>query len=504
MLSFKKLNEISGFDKDNLINAKQNNYAWSMAEFGDYIYVGTGRNLPQYVVNLIKLDVKMPLLISTIEQNNNPEIWRYKKDGTEDWKKVFKTTDSDNVMGFRFMTVHTAENSSPALYAATVSPDDTGVIVYKTTDGSNWTNVGVLKGNTSRAMISYKGNLYVATIDSTNDGTQKFLLYKSKDPEFFEFELAVDFNDPSYIREKNPAAPVSDIAEFNNKLYVAVGGSEGFELWRTEGETPKLNEWKIVGDKGFGDKMNQASLAIGVFKDHLYVSAMKEFPLIILLPLGAELIRIDKNDNWEIVVGGDAIEPTDTQIGKRGKAISGYSGGFSNPFNVYLWQAKPYKDNLIVTTFDNGSNIEAIRDIALLNKDILVEKVGETIFNLLIKVYDKVLALLKKVEYPRGFDIYMSNDGVNFNAVSLDGLGNGNNYGGRMVLEDSEGNLYVGTANPYDGCEVFKNVIVDPRNYGFSFGASPKSDLKDYQNLFLKVEEEYNEILKYFTAGEDK
>ncbi len=39
MLCFEKLNAIKGFDKWNPVNAHQNNYAWSMAEMGDYIYV---------------------------------------------------------------------------------------------------------------------------------------------------------------------------------------------------------------------------------------------------------------------------------------------------------------------------------------------------------------------------------------------------------------------------------------------------------------------------------
>ena len=38
MYKFKKLNPTDGFDFNNLDNARQNNYAWSIAELGDYIY----------------------------------------------------------------------------------------------------------------------------------------------------------------------------------------------------------------------------------------------------------------------------------------------------------------------------------------------------------------------------------------------------------------------------------------------------------------------------------
>ena len=58
MSTFEKLNKINGFDFKNPINAKQNNYAWSMAELGDYIYVGTGRNVPWIVTKLLSPDTE--------------------------------------------------------------------------------------------------------------------------------------------------------------------------------------------------------------------------------------------------------------------------------------------------------------------------------------------------------------------------------------------------------------------------------------------------------------
>ena len=42
---FCKITPVNGFDTLNPDNAKQNNYCWSMEEMGDYIYVGTGRDI---------------------------------------------------------------------------------------------------------------------------------------------------------------------------------------------------------------------------------------------------------------------------------------------------------------------------------------------------------------------------------------------------------------------------------------------------------------------------
>lgn len=499
MLGFKKLNEINGFDENDLNNGKQNNYAWSMAEFNDFIYVGTGRNITLYSVNILSIGAKAPLLISQDEADNNAEIWRYKKDDTRGWERVYKSSSEDNIAGFSCMVVHATKNGSPALYAASFSFENSKskVFVLKTTDGSNWTKVGgQLEGSSSRAMVSFNGNIYLSTLESESVmGEERSLLYVSKDPEFFDFKLVVDYDDPEYIEGKNPAGGIDNMEIFNDKLYISVHSAEGLEVWRSNDTIPKLNEWTRVIDKGFGDGLNKNSLAMGVYKDHLYITSIKGLPLILLVPLGAEVVRIDKEDNWELVVGGDPIDKTEPVTGIRTKSISGYDGGFSNPFNVYVWQIREFKGRLFATTFDHGSNIEVLRNIAFLNKDILVNLVGEELYSHIIKLYDFILEKFDKINYSRGFDMFMSNDGVHFMPVSFDGLGNGNNYGGTILMVSSDNNLYVGTSNPYDGCEVLRNKTIDPRNYSGDIQRNWVSYKNHMSEAFNEIEDKYNKIL---------
>lgn len=468
-----------------------------MAELGDYIYVGTGRNIAWFAVNLLAVGAKAPLLISTTEMDNNAEIWRYKKDDSENWERVYKAKPGDNISGFRYMITHAAKNSTPALYAASFSNknNSNGVIILKTTDGSNWSKVGgFLEGGSSRAMASFNDTLYVSTVSSSSGiGGEKSLLYASNDPEFFDFELVIDYDDPNYIEGKNPVGGIDNMAVFNNKLYVSVNTNEGLEVWRSNGDTPKLNEWTKVIDKGFGEGLNKNSMAMGVYKDQLYVSTVKGFPMVLIIPMGSEMVRIDKNDNWELIVGGDPIEKTDPVTGVRGKSLSGYSGGFFNPFNVYIWQINEFKGNLLATTFDHGTNIEVLRDIALANKDSLVDRVGETVYDLIIKLYDKILEIFKKIHYQRGFDMFSSKDGIHFMPVTLDGIDNGNNYGGRILFVDSQNKLYVGTANPYDGCEVYRNNIYDPR---CPMGRALFSEV-DMPKIINEIEGLYEQIMKH-------
>ncbi|MDO5517775.1 MAG: hypothetical protein Q4F66_09475 [Clostridium sp.] len=497
MITLKKLNSINGFDRNDLVNAKQNNYAWSMAEFGDYIYVGTGRNIAWLTTNLLASQFKSPLLISTNTMDNTAEIWRYKKDDTEKWERVYKAKKEDNIAGFRYMTVHAPENGAPAIYAApfTIGKDSNDISILKSTDGSNWTKVGGnLEGGSSRSMISFNGVLYVSTLDSDSAlGGEKSLLYASKDPEFFDFKSVINYDDRNYIEGKNPVGGIDNMEVFNNKLYISVNSEDGLEVWRSNSDTPKLNDWTLVIDKGFGEGLNKNSMAMGVFKDHLYISTVKGFPLVLLVPLGSEMVRIDKNDKWELVVGGEPIVKTEPITGTRGKSISGLTGGFSNPFNVYIWQIKEFRGNLLATTFDHGSNIEVLRDIALLNKESLVSEVGETIYNLIIKLYNKTLEIFNRVNYQRGFDMYSSRNGIRFFTVTLDGLNNGNNYGGRILMTDSKGNIYIGTANPYDGCEVYRNNLNDKRAI---IGTSLIKSI-DMSKIMNEIEDIYEEIMNF-------
>lgn len=90
MLNFNNISPVNGFDLNNLNNARQVNYAWSMSELGEYVYVGTGRNIPLGVIKSLQPNAQIPILIKPNHLDNLAEIWRYKKDGTLPWEMVYK------------------------------------------------------------------------------------------------------------------------------------------------------------------------------------------------------------------------------------------------------------------------------------------------------------------------------------------------------------------------------------------------------------------------------
>jgi len=54
--------------------------------------------------------------------------------------------------------------------------------------------------------------------------------------------------------------------------------------------------------------------------------------------MGCDIIRIDKCDNWQLIVGGNPLIPLTPSQGDERRGISGLGSGFNNPFNVYAWQ----------------------------------------------------------------------------------------------------------------------------------------------------------------------
>lgn len=458
MSGFYNLTPTNGFDISDLNNARQNNYAWSMSDLGDYIYVGTGRNILVNIIRAIEPRTQLPALIKPDPTDNQAEIWRYKKDGSLPWERVYKAPADSGITGFRFMIKYRPFGGSPCLYAATFGRR---AQILKSTNGVNWFILpdSVLQGTSSRAMVVQNGKLYVSTVDEINQSSAP-LLYSSEDPEFYPWESLINVNAPGFDPARNPTSPISNMAVFNNRIYVGVSNSEGAQVWRTNGPEPSQNDWTLIVDRGFGDPANVYTLSMGVFRNHLYVGGTKELPLSWLIPRGCDVIRINTNDEWQLVVGGNPFLPATAERVST-ESVSGLGSGFNNPFNVYAWQIQGFDDKLLISTFDDSSNMEVILDTLLANRLALEQLIGPEVTRILIEIYESVVEILKAIRYPIGFDLYVSDDGVHFSSIFLNGLRNPNNYGGRILFVDSCGKLYLGTSNPFQGCEVWKTSSID-------------------------------------------
>ena len=74
------------------------------------------------------------------------------------------------------------------------------------------------------------------------------------------------------------------------------------------------------------------------------------------------------------------------------------------------------------------------------------EKLGSIVYYFGVNYY------AQKAE--RGFDLLISNDGVNFDAITRDGFGSKNNHGLRTI-ESTDVGVFFGTANPFQGTQLW-------------------------------------------------
>ncbi|MBE6770720.1 MAG: hypothetical protein E7547_01080 [Ruminococcaceae bacterium] len=242
------------------------------------------------------------------------------------------------------------------------------------------------------------------------------------------------------------------------------------------------------------------------------------------LEQSVSLYRMDKNENIELVMGNA------TEMFPKG-SLSGLDSGFGRNENQYIWRMADYNGKLYVGTFDTSSLLEPIGQFAngdLLsmtpaewasligyiktfieisgssNSEIATACVTETedaanvrklfekysvdeLANMmvnkakgrtstqdiaLVSLWDTVEGFLECAGYmkdaTRGFDLYVSEDGVNFEAITINGFNDPYNHGLRTfsVLDDG---LMIGTANPFYACQVWMltdgNEVVEDNSF---------------------------------------
>jgi hypothetical protein len=205
------------------------------------------------------------------------------------------------------------------------------------------------------------------------------------------------------------------------------------------------------------------------------------------------IFRFDADDNWELVVGdiNGALVPTDKEgnqllrIGNQRAGFSAWNDRFSNwSFNQYVWWMTQYEGRIYASTWDLGvfkGNIPTAVIMTLLNaivensngvlsslmEDGLESFSAAMIPRFILGIPRAIWSMLRTIPMwisismfneetnPDGFDLFVSEDGVNFEPVTVNGFGNGENYGARVLLPTQYG-LFACTANPFGGAQVWR------------------------------------------------
>lgn len=203
------------------------------------------------------------------------------------------------------------------------------------------------------------------------------------------------------------------------------------------------------------------------------------------LEQSVNLYRMDKDENMELVVGNK------TKMFPNG-SLSGLKSGFGRNENQYIWRMEVYDGKLYVGTHDASSLLECFGQFvngnllkrtpsewknqwnylkALMkaletvdpngtgNPDALAQTIKFS-YNFVFKniTVRNIASAIKLLNYlrtaKRGFDLYVTEDGVNFETITIDGFGDPYNHGLRVFATTDQG-LCIGTANPFYGTQVW-------------------------------------------------
>ncbi len=114
---------------------------------------------------------------------------------------------------------------------------------------------------------------------------------------------------------------------------------------------------------------------------------------------------------------------------------------------AYYQAFADYYSGLLNAFEELQTEYDLAQDLTDLLKQLLTQENLE-------KVYSVIDCLTYMKTAVRGFDLYVSDDGINFETVTVDGFDDPYNHGLRVFAETDQG-LCIGTANPFNGTQVW-------------------------------------------------
>lgn len=431
-----------------------NSIAWSMAWFKGKLYVGTGRHNLCLFIRGRGTDVPPNLPVECPEDlldlDLRAQIWRYTPE-TGVWEHVFTSPRVDFPLpdgtviedvprdaGYRGMIVYTDKHGVEALYVGTAGGRAT---ILRTTDGTTFEEIpapaaDLVGVETFRDFAVYNGRLYTSpTFIFTPLEPAARVVFESDDPASGNWRAV---SEPGFGDLTN--GTIYEMESFAGFLYVGTANpTSGFQIWKTNASGTPPYEWTPVITNGAErGRLNGTALSMEVFQGRLYVGtagagqapSATSFMMSELMPdlaeaashvdsnggsdraTGAsELIRINPDDSWEIVVGWARHTADGIKL-----PISGRIPGFGNVFSAHFWNMEVYEGWLYLGTIDGSVYL-------LGTADRIVNAEG-------------------------GFDLWATPDGRQWLRVTADGLGNPLNQGARTLVSTPVG-LFLGTSNPF-------------------------------------------------------
>lgn len=432
----------------NGISGPDNTGAASMQWFKGNLYVGTSR--ASHCVTLASVAGALPVNLYPLLGPNCPldaadlplaaEIWRYRP-ATGQWDKVYtspldipvrfdlqnrptKFTARD--IAFPSMATVKEPGGHEALYVGGMSPAGVfpGVFgtnpppprLLRTLDGDIGTwqvvpnNPGTLLGDLGKglpgslikpvmfeALVGYRGRLFGAVGDALGYNA----LLVSSQP--------ASGNDAWTLGGPLPETfPVSSLAVYNDFLYCAVAGLDGgpYRIFKAAaaGAAPLAFTPVLTGATSW------RAVSLTEFNGRLYVGT----------GIPPELVRIDADDSWEIIVGSPRLVDSDLK-----RPLSGVSLGLGSAFSSQFRALTAHEGRLYLGVSDWSQVLE------------IAPQVGDML------------------QYEFGFDLFRSDDGISWVPVTRNGFGVDHQPIPRTMASTPAG-LFVGSASSSAGLQVWQ------------------------------------------------
>jgi hypothetical protein len=280
------------------------------------------------------------------------------------WENVFTPPPSD------FTALWALETFKNHLYVA-ADNYTTGVQIYRSADGKDWTPVNEAGFGDpglwiSWDMMTFKGKLYISVHDWGN-GITPGGVWRSENGT--DWERVFTLSDDDFATFHMPAA----FGEFNGMLYFSSIGSLGSygQLWRSPSGDP--GTWEMV----FSIYNGGFLAPLTAFKGYAYVSGL----VVGEESEGMRVWRSADGVNWEVVGAGVLEGPENLQDGVltvfrnqlylSTQAVDGgriyrtqdgvnwdavVTGGFGDPMIAYINSMQVYQGDLYaLCTADDGS-----------------------------------------------------------------------------------------------------------------------------------------------------
>ena len=319
------------------------------------------------------------------------------------------------------------------------------------------------------------------------------------------------YNDPMLDLAEVPATGNFELLyhDLDHSIYLyRMDENENFEQVGGKNDNPTVPDGPIGNlGAGLGSNSNQYVWRMGVHNDEMYIGTYDTSTLSYMFtqPVDGQLATMDKEDlqaradvlldSLLMILQQEDNQALDWLLGSTVfsepvlQFLQEISGFFSekfegqNPVPEYeenLADYEAYKKNVMerlladvpVVLSADGPELASFYGDDM--PAVLREGDPQSIRDYYVKAVKDFFALTDKIIYDntvhnfayylgvnyyaqqaeRGFDLLVSNDGVNFDAITRDGFGDGENHGLRTICSTNVG-VFMGTANPFHGTQLW-------------------------------------------------